>query len=119
MKITSNTFDLASVLYYVRNLDYSTAKVGSVNNLTVLVDNKLLKISAKYRGKVSVKVGKYGKKICYKVGVYLSDESIMKNSAANNVFFTADKNKVPVLVKAEIPVGSIQIRLVEMKGLRN
>ena len=119
VKITSGTFDLASALYYVRSIDYANSKVGKIYKLTILVDNELLDIYVKYRGIENKKVGKYGIKKCYKVGVAVRDQSIMKNNATNNIWFTADKNKVPVLVKAVIPVGSIQIRLVDMKGLRN
>jgi hypothetical protein len=32
---------------------------------------------------------------------------------------TADKNKIPILVKAKIPVGSIKIHLVGWAGLKN
>jgi hypothetical protein len=43
----------------------------------------------------------------------------MKNKSTNNIWLTADKNRVPVYIKADIPVGSIQVRLIEASGLRN
>ncbi len=119
VKITANTLDLASVVANVRKLDLKNSKVGKVSYFTLLVDNKLLKVGVRYRGKQKIKVGKYGEKECYKLGVFLSDEKIMKNNATNNIWLTADANKVPVLIKAVIPVGSIQVRLLEMTGLRN
>jgi hypothetical protein len=119
IKITPNTLDLTSVIYYVRNLDFAGAKIGQTYDLTILVDNKLMKVTAKYKGVSDIKVSDYGTKSCYKVGLYLKDQAKLKNSETNNIWFTADSNKVPVLIKAIIPVGSIQIRLVEMKGLRS
>ena len=119
VKITSNTYDLASVIYHIRNFKYDQMAKNTVKTVTVLVDNKLIKIQLKYQGKESIKVGSYGNKECYKIGVSLKDESIMKNNPTNNIWLTADKNKVPVLIKAVIPVGSIQLRLTEMNGLRN
>ncbi len=119
VKITANTLDLASVVANVRKLNLKSSTPGKVYYFTLLVDNKLLKIGLKYRGKQTIKVGKYGNKECHKLGVFLTDEKIMKNNATNNIWLTADANKVPVLIKAVIPVGSIQIRLVEMTGLRN
>ena len=117
--ITSTTFDLVSALYYIRNIDFSKDKVGAVHPITVLIDNELVKLYAKYRGKEKIKAAGFGLKECYKVGVSLKEEKIMKNSAKNNIWLTADKNKVPVLIKAVIPVGSIQIRLSKYSGLRN
>ncbi len=119
VKISSNTYDLASVIYYIRNFNYNQMAVNTVKTVTVLIDNKLTKIQLKYRGKESIKVASYGTKTCYKIGISLKDENIMKNNPTNNIWLTADKNKVPVLIKAVIPVGSIQMRLSEMNGLRN
>ena len=119
IKISSDTYDLASVIYYIRNFKYDQMAVNSIKTVTVLIDNKLAKIQLKYRGTENIKVGKYGTKKCYKIGVSLKDENIMKNNPTNNIWLTADKNKVPVLIKAVIPVGSIQMRLSEMNGLRN
>jgi len=119
VKITSTTLDLASSLYYIRNFDYSKMAVNSTKTITVLIDSKISKIQLKYRGKESIKVAGYGTKTCYKIGVSLMGQDFVKNSAANNLWLTADKNKVPVLIEAIIPVGSIQIRLSTMKGLRN
>lgn len=119
VKITGNTLDLASVVYNARIIDYAKDKINTNHYFTVLVDNELLTIGLRYRGKETIKVGKYGNKECYIVGVFLKDEKIMKNNPTNTIWFTADANKVPVLIKAVIPVGSIQIRLTEMAGLRN
>ena len=119
VKITSSTLDLASVLANARKINFEKDKINTIHYFKVLVDNELLTIGLKYRGKESIKVGKYGSKDCYKVGVFLKEQKIMKNNPTNNVWFTADANKVPVLIKAVIPVGSIQVRLVEMNGLRN
>ena len=117
--ITSSTFDLTSALYYLRNIDYSKDKVGATHKITVLIDNELVVIYAKYRGKSKINVKGMGQKECYKVGIYLKEEKIMKNNAKNNIWLTADANKVPVLIKAVIPVGNIQIRLSKFSGLRN
>ena len=51
---------------------------------------------------------------CYKLSVSLKDEKILKGKDLNNIWLTADAKRVPVLIKAEIPVGSIQVRIAEM-----
>jgi hypothetical protein len=117
--ITENTYDVVSMLYYVRNLDFDKFTLNKIIPVTILIDNKLETIQIKYLGTETIKVDKIGNTTCYKLGISLKNENIMKNKATNNIWLTADKNRVPVFIKADIPVGSIQIRLVEATGLRN
>lgn len=117
--ITDNTYDVISVLYYARNLDYETFAVNKTVPVTILIDNKLETLYIKYLGKENIKVAGLGNFYCYKLGISVKNEKIMKNKLNNNVWLTADLNRVPVFIKAEIPVGSIQLRLAEMSGLKN
>ncbi|MBN1119280.1 MAG: DUF3108 domain-containing protein [Bacteroidales bacterium] len=119
IKIVDNTFDVVSVLYYARNLDFENYSVNKTITVTILIDNKLETVYIKYLGKENIKVSGMGSFYCYKLGVSLKNESIMENKLDNNIWLTADENRVPVFIKAEIPVGSVQIRLVEMSGLKN
>lgn len=119
VKISPNTYDLVSVLYMIRNVDFSTKKPGDLMKINVLIDAKEEIVTVKYRGKESVNVAGMGNKECYKLSVALKDESILKGKDLNNIWLTADKNRVPVLIKAEIPVGSVQIRLANTTGLKN
>jgi hypothetical protein len=51
------------------------------------------------------------------LGISVNNKALT-NKESNNIWLTADKNKIPVQIKAEIPVGSIQVRLVEAKGIK-
>lgn len=119
VSITANTLDVVSVLYYVRNLTFDQFTPNQSVTLTILIDNKLETIVVKYLGIENLKVAQIGNTKCYKLAVSLKNEKIMKNKATNNIWLTADKNRIPVYIKADIPVGSIQIRLTEATGLRN
>jgi hypothetical protein len=118
-KITAETHDLVSVLYYIRILDYAKLKVNQLVEITVLIDDKLETVIVKYKGTETIDVGKYGKRNCYKLSVNIKNPKIVKHSENNHLWLTADNNRVPVLIKANIPVGSIQVYLTEMTGLRN
>jgi len=117
--IKANTHDLVSMVYYVRMLPYSTYKLNQTVVLNVIIDEKLENITIKYKGTENINVGKYGSKKCHKIGISIGNQKIVKTKETNNVWLTADANCVPVLIKADIPVGSIQIRLSEMTGLKN
>lgn len=121
--VSDDAYDLVSILYYVRNLDLDKLSVGQEIKVKLLVNSKYNVneeiVTVKYKGIEKIKVDNYGKLKCHKLSINLKDEEVLKGKDSNNIWFTADENKVPVLIKAEIPVGSVQIRLVEMTGLRN
>lgn len=117
--ILANTFDVVSVLYYARSLDYENFTVNKTVAATILIDNKLETIHIKYLGKETIKVAGMGSFSCYKLAVSVKNENLIKNKLTNNIWLTADANRVPVFIKAEIPVGSIQLRISEMSGLKN
>lgn len=117
VKITDDTFDLVSVLYKVRNTDFAKMKTGDKREITVIVDNKLETIVIKYKGLEKMSVGKIKNRQCHKIGVSVKNEKLLKTKDTNNMWLTADDKKIPVLIKAKIPVGSIQIRLKNIQGI--
>jgi hypothetical protein len=116
IKISENTQDLVSILYYIRTLNFEGMPLNKDIVIPTLVDDKVLDITLKYRGKENLKTEIFGSIPCYKFGIYAKNKALV-NKETNNIWLTADNRKLPVLVKAEIPVGSIQLRLVEAKGI--
>jgi hypothetical protein len=117
IKITEGTQDLVSVLYYIRTIDFEKLQIGKSISIPTLVDDTVEDIVLIYRGKEDVKTEVFGSVACYKIGISAKNKAVV-NKETNNIWLTANNNKIPVLVKAEIPVGSIQLRLVEAKGLK-
>lgn len=116
--VTDNTQDLVSILYYIRTLDFEKMPVKKTVAIQTLIDDKVQDIVLTYKGKENVKTEVFGSKSCYKLGISINNKALV-NKETNNIWLTADKNKVPVQVSAEIPVGSIQLRLSEATGLKN
>jgi len=118
LTIVPNTYDMISALYYVRTLAFDKMQIGKVTNISVLIDNKLEQIIVKYQGTEQIKTDNLGTFKCYKLAVNIGNTKIIKYKETNNIWITADNNRVPLLIKAEIPVGFIQIKITEMKGLK-
>lgn len=117
IQIKENTQDLVSVMYYIRTLDYEKMTLKQTIPVSVLIDDKIDNIILTYKGKETVKTEALGSKVCYKLGISINNKALV-NKETNNMWLTADKNKIPVQFKAEIPVGSVQLRLVEAKGIK-
>ncbi len=111
--------NLMSVLFYARNIDYDNLRKGQVIPLQLLVDGKISKVEIRYKGTGKVKL-KNGKKVkCYKITPILPNGSMFKEGDGMLVWLSKDKNRVPVMVEAKIPVGSVKGILQEYSGLRH
>ncbi len=115
-RITPKTFDMVSLGYYMRNLDFKGAPVGKVYPMDVLIDGKLHHIKIIYKGTAYVNNKVLGKVKCYKLGMILGDARL--DNPNNLIYVTADNKKIPVFLKATIPVGNIQARLVKATGIK-
>jgi hypothetical protein len=119
VKITPCTYDVISLLYYARNLDYSKYKKGEKIPVTILLDNELTDIYFRYLGKEDVKVRKIGKFRCLKFSAFLVEGTMFNEGENMELWVTDDENKIPVQVKTPIIVGSVKAKLIDYKGLKH
>lgn len=112
------THDIISALYYVRNLDFSKAKVGDKYPIDVYLDNKIYNLGFKYAGKETITTD-IGKVKCIKFIPILVVDRVFKDQDDMTVWVSDDDNKIPVRVKAKIMVGSVKVDITSYSGLKN
>lgn len=110
--------DMLSSYYYMRALDYSEAERGDVFEVLTLVDGEVFPLKIKYQGKDTIKTRK-GKFRCMKFVPVVQEGRIFKTEEDLTVWITDDANKIPVMVKADILVGSIKMEMTDWEGLAN
>lgn len=118
LKIPAYTQDIASAIYYLRNLNYQTAVSGSQFPINVYLDNKVYNLNITFKGRETIKTD-IGKVKCIKIKPQLVVDRVFKNSDAMTVWVTDDENHIPVRIESEIRVGSIKVDIIEYKGLKN
>ncbi len=118
LNITNNTFDIMTIVYLTRNLDFSKYKVNSTIPITIILDNEISNIYIRYLGKEVYDSEKYGKFNCIKLGAYLIEGTIFKEGENMKIWVTDDKNRIPLMVETPILVGSIKARIAKVKGLK-
>lgn len=119
LKITECTIDVLTAIYYARNIDYSNCKLNDTVSISLLLDGKVYPIYVRYLGKevyTSKELGKYN---CIKFSPLLVEGSIFKKGEGMTVWVSNDKNKIPIYIETPIVVGSIKVKLMRYKGLRN
>ena len=116
VKITSDTKDLVTTIYHIRNLDIHKAPKGSSDTFTVLFDNKQAKVRVTMLGKETIST-ELGQKECYKLGISIANNDVLKGSNSNILWLTADDNKIPVYAKFKVAVGNGELKIQSATGL--
>lgn len=118
LKYQKGVFDLQTAVYYARTLNFSEMNPGELIPILVIIDGVVYDLHGKYHGKENVE--NYDGKIyhCYRFSATLVDGTIFTAGAEANIWVTADKNKIPVLVEADILVGSVKAYLVDTENLK-
>lgn len=115
--VPENVQDLISAFYYARLLDFKNAKKGQTFKMDIFLDGHLYPLKVKYLGKEQVKVRK-GRFNCLKFAPLVEKGRYFKSEQDVQFWVSDDANKVPILVKAKIPVGTVKMHLVEWSGLK-
>jgi hypothetical protein len=117
--ISSCTFDVLSVVYFCRNLDFSKMNPGDSIPLSSILDREVFDLYVRYLGRenITTKDGKTYR--CIKFSALLIEGTIFKGGEDLFVWVTDDLNRIPVLVEAKIIIGSVKAYLESMQDLRH
>ena len=116
--ILSCLYDPLTAIYYARNIDFSNAEINQKFPIKIILDNAIFNIYKRYLGKEKITDRNNKDYSCIKFKAKMVKGTIFDGGEDLTVWVTDDKNKVPVLVKAKILVGSIKAYLSEADGLR-
>ena len=117
-KVPHGVQDMISSFYYARTIDYSNAKRDEVFEFESFVDGEVYPIRIKYAGLKTIKVDA-GKFECMVFHPAVQEGRIFKEDYDLTVYITNDENKIPILAKAKVLVGSIRMELIDYKNLAN
>ena len=115
--IGSDIQDMISAYYFVRN-NYKSeeVKIGEVIELNMFFDSEIFKFKLKFLGHSKLKT-KFGYVKCLKFRHYVMAGRVFKEEESVTLWVSADKNKIPLKIKADLRVGSIVADLEAFKGL--
>ena len=117
VKVPMGVQDMISAFYHARTLDFKNMKVDQVTSFDCFMDGEIWPLKMKYKGKETIKIRK-GEFDCMKFVPVVQEGRYFKNEEDVQFWVTDDGNRIPVLVKAKIAVGSIKMHLVEWDGLK-
>ncbi len=109
--------DMMSAYYFARTLNMSKYKPGDVIVMQAVVDEKLEPLKIRYVGREEVEV-RNGTYRCLKFQPLVQKGRVFNDPEDLTVYVTDDLNKIPVLLKADILVGSIKMELTNYKNVK-
>ncbi len=114
-----NLQDLVSTFYFLRNhFDLEGIQVGETASLHMIYDKKPFAFRFRFLGYENVKT-KFGVVPCVKFRSYVKEGRIFKKESGLSLWVSNDNNRVPIKVVAELSVGSLDVDLVDFKGLKH
>jgi hypothetical protein len=116
-KIPENVQDIVSGFYYMRTLNLDKYKNGDIIRLQGFFDDEVYDFTVVFRGREIIET-KAGHIRAFKLVPKMPDNKLFSGENAISFYLSDDKNKIPVMIKAEMFVGAIKIDLYQYSGLK-
>ncbi|MCB0446525.1 MAG: DUF3108 domain-containing protein [Gelidibacter sp.] len=114
-----NVQDMVSAFYYLRNnYNTETIKVGDIVSLNMFFDDENYNFRLKFLGRETIDT-KFGKVKTLMFRPYVMAGRVFKEEESLTLWVSADNNKIPLKIKADLRVGSLQANLEAFKGLKH
>ncbi len=114
-----NVHDMLSVFYFLRN-NYSLDQIKKTKDLSVdmFFDSENYEFKMKFLGLETINT-KFGKIKCIKLRPFVQSGRVFKEKESLTLWISADNNKIPIRIKADLVVGSIRVDLDAFSGLNH
>lgn len=114
-----NTQDILSSFYYLRNhIDAKKLKENEVVDVNMFFDKENIRFQMRFLGRETISTS-FGQVNTLVFRPYVQSGRVFKEKESLTVWISDDKNKIPLLVKANLAVGSLRATLTEYKGLKH
>jgi len=117
-KMKSGTHDVLSAFYYCRTLDFSNLKLGDRFPVSFMLDDSVYVSLIEFAGREEVKIS-LGTFHCLKFKPMVATGHVFSQPYAMDIWISDDQNRIPILAKSAVVVGSVKLELIEYKGLAN
>lgn len=117
IKSVKGVQDMLSCFYYLRSKSPAELKVGTVINMNVWIDDEMFPFQLKVTGTENLKT-KFGTINCLKIIPSVKSGRVFKEKEGVTMWVSNDANHVPMLLKAELAVGSLKASIDDFKNVK-
>ena len=116
-KLEPQSFDVLSMIYHARNLDFASFQIGDKVPINMFIDRETHPLYIRFMGTEVYVHSEFGEIECYVFSPLLVEGTLFKSGEKMKVYVTKDNNVIPIYVESEIRVGSIRAELQSHEGL--
>lgn len=102
-------YDMLSVFYYLRLIDYSALNRGKVIKATVFSGSKAETITIRSLGKEEIKLRDKTVRDAYHIRFNFTTEGKKKSSDDIDTWISADSRHIPLYLVGRLPVGQVRV----------
>lgn len=110
--------DMLSILYYIRNYDFSTYEKGEKLPVKVFFDKETYPLKVTYNGKETKKIKNQGKWKTLKFTPEVVAGYVFDEDTKMDLWVSDDHNKIPLLIESPVSIGSIKAVLKRHENLK-
>ena len=112
----SCTFDVLSLVYYSRTINFDKYKPKEKIPLKSIIDNQLCPLFLRFLGREVIKTHDGRRFKCIKFSALLVEGTMFKGGEDMFIWVTDDDNRIPILVEAKILIGSVKAYIGTIQG---
>lgn len=109
--------ELISGYYYLRTVDFNKVKKGDILNIEGFFDGHNYTFEMTYLGVEALKT-KIGSFNAYVLSPIMPENSVFDGENSVKIWLSADTNKIPLKVRAELFIGALEIDIKSAEGVR-
>ncbi|WP_419868563.1 DUF3108 domain-containing protein [Chryseobacterium sp. CT-SW4] len=117
IKSVKGVQDMLSCFYYLRSKSPGELKTGTVINMNVWIDDEMFPFQLKVVGTENLKT-KFGTINCLKIIPSVKSGRVFKEKEGVTMWVSNDANHIPILLKAELAVGSLKASIDGYKNVK-
>ena len=117
--LTPCTFDLPTLFYFARNMDFDVIEPGRKYPMTFAIDDEVFNVYFILYGRETIKVRGLGTVKTIKFAAKLLEGEVFKGEADMMIWVTDDDNRLPVYFEAPLLVGTAKGRMSSYENLKH
>lgn len=117
--LTPCTFDLPTLFYYARNMDFDVIEPGKRHPMTFAIDDEVFNVYFILYGRETIKVKGLGTVKTIKFAAKLLEGEVFKGEADMLIWVSDDDNRLPVYFEAPLLVGTAIGRMTSYENLKH
>lgn len=117
IKSVKGVQDMLSCFYYLRSKTPAELRVGTIINMNVWIDDEMFPFQLKVTGTENLKT-KFGTINALKIIPSVKSGRVFREKEGVTMWVSNDYNHIPLLLKAELAVGSLKASIDDFKNVK-